>query len=217
MNTAQKSYLVIRNVCTNNNLRTYLEQICRDEKIHIIEEYIDSYSFLNQKPSLYAEHGAKPSFDVLLESYSPEKLRYIEYLYNIYEKQYRYSGNIVSEILEDKIDKSDFVIGDIKVASTTEEVLTMEQYNRKNMIDSIAYMRGDDIYKNSSGWAHIDYGIRTPTIQKQSKLHIFKQKVKEFWNNTGFGILSAIITTIEKTLAFFGLVMLLTIILNVVK
>jgi hypothetical protein len=77
-----KEYLVIKYVGQNTSLRRYLEQICDEECVQVVEEYVDSFSFLKQTESIYSKFNANPTYDVLISSYDINKLHYIKYLYD---------------------------------------------------------------------------------------------------------------------------------------
>ena len=81
MNTRTKNYLVIKNVCSDKNLISYLEQICQEENVSILHEEFNQFDLWNNKQSVYAEFNAKPNFDMLLWSYDTSKLDYVNYLY----------------------------------------------------------------------------------------------------------------------------------------
>ena len=101
MNTnKQKQYLVIHNVRHDENLQKYLEQICLDEHVQIVEEYV-SNNWFEPKPSIYAEFKASAITDILLCSYNEEKLEYIKYLYDKYEKKYMLAKNSVKKAIEE--------------------------------------------------------------------------------------------------------------------
>lgn len=101
MNTnKQKQYLVIHNVRHDENLQKYLEQICLDEHVQIVEEYISS-NWFEPKPSIYAEFKASATSDMLLCSYNEDKLAYIKYLYDDYEKKYMLTKNSVKKAIEE--------------------------------------------------------------------------------------------------------------------
>ena len=84
--TLQKQYLVIKNCGQDTYLRKYLEQICDSEHIQVVTEYISTNWFEQQKPSLHAELDAKPMYDCILCSYDENKLLYVKYLYDKFEK-----------------------------------------------------------------------------------------------------------------------------------
>ena len=110
MNTnKQKQYLVIHNVRHDENLQKYLEQICHDEHIQIIEEYV-SNNWFETKPSIYSEFKASATTDMLLCSYNKDKLAYIKYLYDDYEKKYMLAKNSITKAIEETgFDESDAI------------------------------------------------------------------------------------------------------------
>lgn len=113
MNTnKEKQYLVIKNVRRDENLQKYLEKICQDENIQIIEEYVSQgfWIYTEEKPSLYSEFKADFNYDILLCSYNKNKLEYVNYLYKQFEKKYKVTKNIIEKINnEKKIDESEKV------------------------------------------------------------------------------------------------------------
>ena len=120
-NTNQKQYLVIKNVGTDTYLRHYLEKICEENHVQIITEYINNNWFEEPKPSLYAEFNAKPMFDALLCSYDNNKLLYVKYLFDKYDR------------LGMSIDKA---IMDVQNSKKEEEKLIKET---EDQIDSLSY------------------------------------------------------------------------------
>ena len=110
MNTnKQKQYLVIHNVRHDEKLQKYLEQICLDEHVQIVEEYV-SNNWFEPKPSIYAEFKASATSDMLLCSYNEDKLAYIKYLYDDYEKKYKLAKNSITKAIEETgFDESDAV------------------------------------------------------------------------------------------------------------
>ncbi len=100
MNKLNKNYLVIKNVNQDKNLKQYLEQICYEEKVSILYEEFNQYDIWNQKQSVYSEFNASPSSDILLWSYEPCKLDYVNYLYQDFEARYRNAGQVVNRIIE---------------------------------------------------------------------------------------------------------------------
>src|SRR5574344_1841522 len=113
MNTnKQKNYLVIKNVCSDKNLKEYLEQICQDEHINILYEEFNQFDIWNGKQSIYAQFDATPSSDMLLWSYDSIKLEYINYLYKDFEARYRNTGKVVSRIIENVNNESNLDEGE---------------------------------------------------------------------------------------------------------
>src|SRR5574344_1186884 len=112
MNTnKEKQYLVIKNVKKDNNLQKYIEKICEDENIQIIDEQVNNNIWMfEQKVSLYSEFKADFNYDILLCSYNKNKLDYVNYLYKQFEKKYKVTKKIIEKIYnEKKIDESEKV------------------------------------------------------------------------------------------------------------
>ena len=113
----EKQYLVIKNIRRDENLQKYLEKICQDENIQIIEEYVPQgfWIYTEEKPSLYSEFKANAGSDMLLCSYNKNKLEYVNYLYKQFEKKYKVTKNIIEKINnEKKIDESEKVEDSIR-------------------------------------------------------------------------------------------------------
>jgi len=73
--------LIIKGV-RSSGLCDYLENICEKEHVKILEEYEDSYSFINSGVTFYGLNNLSKNNDYVIMSYSHEKLLFIEHLYN---------------------------------------------------------------------------------------------------------------------------------------
>lgn len=237
MNKLNKNYLVIKNVCSDKNLRQYLEQICQEENVSILYEEFNQFDIWNNKQSVYAEFDAKPSFDLLLWCYDENKLNYINYLYSDFEARYRSVGKVVSRIVEsmdngdnlDEGEKLDKAIRDDLSKGWTVHWHTPSntQFNSHTQINpeikenaecfteylnyDLNKSQKDNLRKNLGAWATGDWKIGQP--EKQPTL---KQKVYKFYNKHEL-IFDSVFRAVEQTLICLGLITVLTIIFNMVK
>ena len=72
--------LIIKGV-RSNGLVDYLEDICEEEHVKVLDEYEDAYDFTNSRVSFYGLNNLNKSDDYVIMSYNYEKLLFIEYLY----------------------------------------------------------------------------------------------------------------------------------------
>ena len=156
MNTnKEKQYIVIKNVKRDINLQKYLENICDEENIQIIEGYDKSQSvwFLveQQKSNIYDKLNADFYRDMILCSYNKDKLEYVNYLYEQFEKKYKITKNIIEKINnEKKIDESEKV-----------ENIIRNELNSHNDI--------------SNAWTHVSYPNTKWSVETTDILNNIKE------------------------------------------
>lgn len=178
MNTNKhKNYLVIKNVCSDKNLVSYLEQICQDENVSILYEEFNQFDIWNQKQSVYANFNAKNDSDMLLWSYDSVKLEYINYLYKDFEARYRNTGNVVNRIIEkvSNFDKDEKVDRDMRKDLSPEYVI----YNGK--------VGGTYWMNTNSTWTSSNSCVKS---KKETFFKIFKDKLFNFYENWSYEIYS---------------------------
>ena len=185
MNKLNKNYLVIKNVNQDKNLKQYLEQICLDEKVNILHEEFNQFDMWNGKQSVYSEFNASPGSDILLWSYEPCKLDYVNYLYSDFEARYRNAGQVVSRILE-SVDNGDNLNEGEKLDIAIRDDLNSGwsiSWNLKDYLQhDLSNESKESLRKNlgvalhdfeSQGWVRLESNKKQPT---------FKQKVSNFYN-----------------------------------
>ena len=207
MNKLNKNYLVIKNICSDNNLRQYLEQICEEENVNILHEEFNQFDIWNGKQSVYSEFDASPSSDILLWAYESCKLDYVNYLYRDFEARYRNAGQVVSRIIEsvnngDNLDEGEKL--DITIRDDLNSGIPSWSYTFKNNytqirpeikenainfgIDFSKCLQHDldegqkDSLRKNLGVALHDFESQGWVRLEPKKQLTFKQKVSNFYN-----------------------------------
>lgn len=177
MNTnKQKNYLVIKNVCLDKNLVSYLEQICQDEHVNILYEEFNQFDIWNGKQSIYAQFDAKHSSDIILWSYDSIKLEYINYLYTDFETRYRNTGNVVSRIIENISDGDNSDEGeklDISIRDDLSSGWTINWNLKDYLSHDLSEESKESLRKNLNTFYWGVTKLKKPT---------FKQKISNFYN-----------------------------------
>ncbi len=205
--------LKIKNV-KYDGMSEFLEELCESEKIKIAEEYQDSYSFLNDKSgSWFTMNSVNKDNDYVLESYSLEKLKYIEYLYN---KRKEINNNLEelmyinnNDFIQDN--KKEHVVGEIKVGIDNDKIKShiesylsnffKEIYIAEKYKNSRIYL-DEDTRKSleSQGWRFEDgilkmdmnigiqpecsiQNIHVDLLYKEEKKKTFLEKIRNFINS----------------------------------
>lgn len=179
MNTnKQKQYMVIHNVRHDEKLQKYLEQICHDEHVQIIEEYV-SNNWFEQRPSIYAEFKASAISDMLLCSYNEDKLAYIKYLYDDYEKKYMLAKNSVIKAIEETgFDESDAVDTMIRDDLSNGWKVTVLDNTRENVK---AWATSSWTVDFNNNWTNMSLKTKKPQPTKQkSKLEKFYSFIQDW-------------------------------------
>ena len=185
MNKIIKNYLVIKNVCSDKNLKQYLEQICQDEKVIILYEEFNQFDIWNGKQSVYSNFNASPSSDILLWSYDENKLEYINYLYKIFEQDYIKSKNYLTNILEsieaekevDEGEKLDMAIRDDLSSGWS------VSFNLKDCLQNdLSEESKDSLRKNLGVALHSFKSQGWVSLGDNKKQLTFKQKISNFYN-----------------------------------
>lgn len=183
MNKLNKNYLVIKNVNQDKNLKQYLEQICLDENVNILYEEFNQFDVWNNKQSVYSNFNASPSSDILLWSYDKNKLEYINYLYNNFEKDYIPTKNSIIKAIEetkenmDEGEKINISIRDDlnsgwNISWNLKDCLQHDLSNESK--ESLRKNLGVALHDfESQGWIGLEPKQKQPT---------FKQKVSNFYN-----------------------------------
>lgn len=178
MNTNKhKNYLVIKNVCSDKNLVSYLEQICQDENVSILYEEFNQFDIWNQKQSVYANFNAKNGSDILLWSYDSIKLEYINYLYKDFEARYKNTGNVVNRIIESVNNEENFDEDGELVDVTIQDNLSSGWTINWNLKDYLSHDLSEEskesLRKNLNAFYWGVTELKKPT---------FKQKISNFYN-----------------------------------
>lgn len=178
MNTnKQKNYLAIKNVCSDKNLVSYLEQICQDEHVNILYEEFNQFDIWNGKQSIYAKFDATPSSDMLLWSYDSIKLEYINYLYKDFEARYRNTGKVVSRIVE-SVDNGGNLDEGEKLDIAIRDDLSSEWTINWDLKDCLSH----DLSEESKESLHKNLNAFYWGVTKPNKQPTLTQKISNFYN-----------------------------------
>jgi len=203
MNTnKQKNYLVIKNVCSDKNLVSYLEQICQDENVSILYEEFNQFDVWNGKQSIYASFNAESSSDMLLWSYDSVKLEYINYLYNDFKARYRNTGKVIDRIIEKVSDFNDEgELVDIAIRDDLSSGWTINWDLKDCLSHGLSEESKESLRKNLASWATGDWAI-----DKSKEKLTFTQKISNFYNKysekimdfeIGFIVCSILVLTLK--------------------
>lgn len=178
----QKNYLVIKNVCLDKNLVSYLEQICQDENVSILYEEFNQFDIWNGKQSIYAQFDAKHSFDIILWSYDSIKLEYINYLYNDFEARYRNTGKVVSRIIENVNNESNLDEGEKLDIAIRDDLSSGWNINWHFSNSISSCLDSEQKRKLREDLRECLEKAENNNILMSNKKPTFKQKVSNFYN-----------------------------------
>lgn len=170
-----KLYLPIKNARLNNVLYNKLEEICNDENVQIVQEQV-STNWFEPKPSIYSEHNLNVTRDVLLSSHSEQKLQYIHYLYEQYEKRFRHAGQFVTNVIEGKNKREDSNV-DIIVKDNLDSLRYVVKFDNPNIK---THIHSSNNFKDEEYWAELRW--QHDYLLENKKQECFKEKLCKFYD-----------------------------------